>query len=258
MFYSKEFLRFCQVVVRIIVYFVVKNPTSKVGVVIIGYMNFKQQLARAYDKDAERRDKNEKAREQWKLDLRDKFVDLLKQEGKNTILELGSGAGLDAKFFADSGFDVLATDLSEAMIEKCRKRGINAKVVDLYNLDSLGKSFDAVYSMNVLLHVPKKDLGEVLEKICQVLNEKGIFFYGVYGGVDDEEKIITDKTKMAMPRLFSFLSDETLLKMIRDRFEVIEFGKIDIGSKQKDFYFQFLFLRKIKNPTSKVGFPGTN
>ena len=61
-------------------------------------MDFKQQLKVAYDKDALRRDSAEGKRDQWKLDLRQQFVELLKKENKNTILELGSGAGLDAKF----------------------------------------------------------------------------------------------------------------------------------------------------------------
>lgn len=206
-------------------------------------MDFKEQLKKAYNKDAKRRDGAEGKRDQWKLDVRQQFVDLLKKENKKTILELGSGAGLDAKFFQDSGFEVLATDLSDEMIKMCKKRGLSAQEIDLYKLSSLKDKYDGVFSMNVLLHVPRKDLKEVLENIQNALTDNGIFFYGVYGGVD-EETVFTDKTKMGMPRYFSFLSDETLLSVVGDKFEIIDFQKVKRDNKKQDFHFQALLLRK--------------
>lgn len=206
-------------------------------------MDFKQQLKQAYDKDAQRRDLLEDKRDKWKLDVRQKFAKMLVSEKKKTILELGSGAGIDASFFKDYGFDVLATDLSEEMVKMCQKRGVEAKVVDLYELGTLRRKFDAVFSMNVLLHVPKSDIQEVLDNVYNALNKDGLFFYGVYGG-NDEEKIIVDKTKMGLPRLFSFLSDESLLKLVKNKFEVIDFETIDLGSAKPNFHFQSLFLRK--------------
>lgn len=205
--------------------------------------DFKQQLKAAYDKDARTRDSAEGKREQWKLDVREQFVKLLKKEQKKTILELGSGAGLDAKYFQDEGFVVLATDLSDEMVKMCKKRGLEAKVNDLYNLRSLGSRFDAIFSLNVLLHVPRTDLEQVLKGIYDTLNENGVFYYGVYGG-RDEEKIIIKKTQMGLPRLFSFLSDETIQKVIENLFEMIEFKTIDVGSDKPYFHFQSLLLRK--------------
>jgi cyclopropane fatty-acyl-phospholipid synthase-like methyltransferase len=207
-------------------------------------MDFKQQLVKAYDKDAKRRDKAEGKREQWKLDVREQFVKLLKSNNKKSVLELGSGAGLDAKYLQDNGFDVLATDLSNEMVKMCRKRGLKAKAIDLYNLTSLKRTFDGIFSMNVLLHVPKKHLNGVLTTISNTLNDNGIFFYGVYGGIDKEE-IFTDKSKMGLPRFFSFLSDETLLNTVQSKFEVLDFQTIDIGSDKQNFHFQALFLKKM-------------
>ena len=129
------------------------------------------------------------------------------------------------------------------MVKMCKKRGLDTKVLDLYRLSTLGKTFDAIFSLNVLLHVPKKDLIKVLQGIHETLNPNGIFFYGVYGGID-EEKIVTDKTKMNLPRLFSFLSDDTLLDTVKELFEVIDFKTVDIGSDKPNFHFQSLFLRK--------------
>lgn len=205
--------------------------------------DFKKQLIIAYDKDAKRRDSAEGKRDQWKLDIRQQFIDLLNNENKKTILELGSGAGLDAKFFQENGFDVLATDLSSEMVKMAKERGIKAKVVDFYNLSKLGKTFDAIFSLNVLLHVPRKDLEHVLENIYHALNKDGIFFYGVYGG-KEEEVVFTDKSKMNLPRFFSFLTDKTLLQVVRERFIALDFQKIDIEGGKPGLHFQALFLRK--------------
>jgi SAM-dependent methyltransferase len=211
--------------------------------VIILNMEFKQQLIAAYNKDAQRRDSAEGKRDQWKLDLREKFVELLRLGNKKSVLELGSGAGHDASFFQDEGFDVLATDLSPEMIKMCQRRGLNAQVADLYNLSLLNRKFDAVFSLNVLLHVPKNDLNSVLDNIADALTENGIFFYGVYGGYDKEETF-TDDSKMGMPRFFSFLSDETIQSAVQNRFQILEFNTVDIGSDKPNFHFQALYLKK--------------
>lgn len=205
--------------------------------------DFKQELKTAYNADAKRRDDADGKRDQWKLGLRQYFVDLLKKDNKKTVLELGAGAGLDSQFFKENGFEVLATDLSDEMVKMCQKRGLEATTFDLYDLEKLGRKFDAIFSLNVLLHVPKKDIKKVLEGIHNTLNDNGIFFFGVYGGIE-EEKTIIDKSKMGLPRFFSFLSDETIQEIVKDKFDIIKFETIDVQGKQKGFHFQSLFLRK--------------
>jgi cyclopropane fatty-acyl-phospholipid synthase-like methyltransferase len=207
--------------------------------------DFKTQLVAAYDADAKRRVGNEKARDDWKLAARKEFADLAKAEGKKSVLEIGAGVGIDADYFKAQGFDVLATDLSPKMVEACKERGLKAQVLDIYGLKGLKKRFDAIYSLNVLLHVPKEDLPAVLEGIYNSLTPSGIFFYGVYGGVDKGE-VHTDPKKMNLPRFFSFLSDEALLRAAASKFEVVSSKTIDIGYAQKGLHFQSLLLRKQK------------
>ncbi len=206
-------------------------------------MDIKQQLVEAYNKDAQRRNNAEGKREVWKEEVRLKFADMLKSEDKKSVLELGAGAGFDSKFFKEEGFDVLATDLSPEMVKMCIKRGIYSQVADIYNLSSLNRKFDAVFSMNVLLHVPKNDLDTVLNSIASVLTKDGLFFYGVYGGQDKEETI-TDNSKMGLPRFFSFLSDQTIQDNAKKYFEIRDFQTIDLGSARPGFHFQALTLKK--------------
>lgn len=205
--------------------------------------DFKSQLAAAYDADAQRRTDNEGRRSEWKLAARRNFADLAEAEGKRTIIELGAGSGVDAAYFQGRGFDVLATDLSSRMVAACKKKGLKATVLDLYDLASLGRKFDAIYSMNVLLHVPKNDLGKVLDTIHNSLATNGIFFCGVYGG-EEKETVFTDPQRMNLPRFFSFLGDQTLLAAVSSKFDVINSETIDVGESQAGLHFQSLLLRK--------------
>ncbi len=159
------------------------------------------------------------------------------------MLELGAGVGTDSKYFEENSLSVLATDLSEEMVNRCLEKGLRARVIDLYEISNLRETFDGVFSMNVLLHVPRKDLDAVLRNIHDTLNPQGLFFFGVYGGTD-EEKTFTDNSKMGLPRLFSFLSDKTICEVVTKWFEIIKFETIDIGSDKPNFHFQSLLLRK--------------
>src|SRR5690606_27119632 len=82
----------------------------------------------------------------------------------------------------DQGLDVTCTDLSPEMVALCRAKGLHAHVMDFLHLDFPPASFDAVFALNCLLHVPGADLDRVLTEIHRMLRPSGLFFYGVYGG----------------------------------------------------------------------------
>ena len=203
---------------------------------------FKKDLIIVYNQDAQRRKENEESRDSWKFNVREKFLDLLKSEHKKTLLELGAGIGTDSKYFMDNGLDILAVDISEGMIKECLEKGVNAQVMDLYDIESLGKKFDAVYSMNVMLHIPRKDLESILNKISDVLNKGGLFYYGSYGGITEEIVKNDAKTKY-LPRFFSKLNDEDLLTAT-SMFDKVDFEVVELNSDQKGFHYQSLTLRK--------------
>lgn len=205
--------------------------------------NFKQQLVVAYDADADRRS-SRKDREGWKAKIRNTFVDYLKRENKRSILELGAGAGTDAQHFTSESFDVLATDLSPKMVKACQAAGLNTAILDVYDIASLNRKFDAIFCMNVLLHIPPGDLEQVLANIANALEDSGLFFWGSYGGVTKEETT-TDPSRMNLPRYFSFLDDTTLMNAAKKQFEVVDYNATDIGDEQAGLHFQALLLRKL-------------
>ena len=199
-------------------------------------------LRAAYDGGAERRDLMAKAR--WKLAEREAFLHRLRDSGCVRLLEVGPGTGQDSVYFRDQGREVVAADLSPAMVARCRAKGIDARVVDFLHLDFPPGSFDAVYALNCLLHVPNADLPGVLRAIREVLRPGGLFFLGVYGGggvcAGDGHEGVTEDDLHNPPRFFSWRGDEQLQEFARECFEIVDFHLVDSGRDR----FQSLTLSR--------------
>src|SRR5688572_7081429 len=133
-------------------------------------------LRLAYDRDAPRRDAAEL--QPWKIEERRRFLEYLRAEGCRTLLEVGAGPGVHARFFADAGLDVTCTDLSPEHVRLCLEKDLKAQVMDFLSLDFGGERFDAVMAMNCLLHVPRLDLPRALASISSVLKPAACSTWG--------------------------------------------------------------------------------
>lgn len=205
------------------------------------YQQVITNLQRAYSRQrAHERDQAEK--EDWKVAERQLFLDLLKREGKKTLLEIGAGTGTDGLFFQKSGMCVVCTDLSPAMIELCREKGLEAYVMDFLSLDFPPASFEAIYALNCLLHVPTTDLPRVLEKLQSLLCSDGLFFLGVYGG--HEEEGIHENDGYQPARFFVHHADEFMRQAVSPFFEILSFKTIPL--KNSIWHFQSIVLRRRK------------
>jgi SAM-dependent methyltransferase len=193
-------------------------------------------LRASYDGGAARRDRMAKA--PWKLAERDRFLGRLRERQGTRLLEIGAGTGQDSLFFQDHGLEVVATDLSPAMVSRCREKGLDARIMDFLHLDFPAESFDAVYALNCLLHVPNADLPMVLEAIRTVLRPGGLFFLGVYGGHGDEGTASDDV--QAPHRFFSWRTDEQIQRLARQAFDIVDFHVVALG----EFRFQSLTLSR--------------
>jgi SAM-dependent methyltransferase len=201
------------------------------------YQDVTESLRAAYDGAVEHRDRTEKA--PWKITERAGFLRRLRDEGCQRLLELGAGTGQDSVFFAGHGLQVVATDLSPKMVACCREKGLDARVMDLLHLDFPAESFDAVYALNCLLHVPNADLPAAGEVIASVLQPGGLFFLGVYGHDVAEEGPFADGIHHP-PRFFSWRTDEQIQQFARRRFDIVDFHVV-APERQ---HFQSLTLRR--------------
>jgi SAM-dependent methyltransferase len=199
----------------------------------------KSNLIEAYNKNAAERDSY--IIEKWKLELRADFLSLIKEENKSSLLELGAGAGKDSLFFQENGLSVKCIDLSPELVKICQQKGLDAQVMDMANLSFPEESFDVVYTLNSLLHIPKEELPIVLKNIQMVLKPNGIFRLGVYGSENESEHIWEDDS-YTPKRFFAFYSDEHLKQITSQYFELVSFKKIIIEENAP--HFQHLILRK--------------
>jgi len=202
------------------------------------YLDVTRDLARIYDTVVDER--ASMAIQPWKQAECTAFLELLRHEDRRSLLEIGAGTGVHGRFFADAGLDVVCTDLSAAMVEHCRSIGLVAHQQDFLHLD-LGRTFEAVFAMNCLLHVPREDFPAALAAIRSTLEPGGVFFLGQYCGVVRDG--VWDGDSYDPPRYFSWLTDDELLAFARDKFRVESFHPVDVGQPDGEGHFQALVLR---------------
>jgi len=100
-------------------------------------------------------------KEQYEI-KRARLTEVLEKHVSNaqgrTLLDAGCGIGLLTAAFVDLGFDVTGADVSPTGIAEARSREGRAKFfVSAIEALELGRSFDVVVIVDVLLHVVKRD-----------------------------------------------------------------------------------------------------
>jgi SAM-dependent methyltransferase len=222
------------------------------GELMTDYGQIRAELLVAYG-PAGARHRDEQGKPDWKLAERAAFLGRLQHEGCRSLLEIGAGTGQDSLYFAAAGLDVTATDLSPDMVASCQAKGLRAEVMDFSRPQFAAGSFDAVYAMNCLLHVPNSELPTVLPAIRQLMRPGGLFFVGVYGGKGEEGSMRGDDHMP--PRFFSWRTDQQIQDLARPVFEIVDFHVVKTGS---DFHgFQSLTLRRPEEgaPPAAAGMP---
>lgn len=202
--------------------------------------NPRTDLRAAYDRKAAERDA--KAPQDWKRAERDVFLKLLREQEARSLLDLGAGPGHDSLYFQQQGLDVTAVDLSPAMVDLCRAKGVRAEVMDIAALGYADGAFDAVYTMNCLLHVPKNELRPILREIDRVLAPNGLVYVGLHGGHDQDGVWAEDTYEPK--RFFAFYSDEGLRLTLAQVFNLVYFQRVPVPDAGESLHFQSVVVRK--------------
>lgn len=101
---------------------------------------------------------------------------------KAKILELGAGQGQDTRFFAENGFTVVSTDISDLALEVNKeklpdnlKNNVIVKKLDLVKaIPFKDKEFDVVYAHLSLHYFDKEETQHIFREIYRVLKDGGI------------------------------------------------------------------------------------
>ena len=128
-------------------------------------------------------------------EVQDKFLEKLNPDAY--ILDFGCGAGRDTKYFLSRGYQVDAVDGSEQL---CRIASeyteIKVRQMLFQELDEKEK-YDGIWACASILHLPKKQLREVLENMYAALKSEGwIYISFKYGEFEGERngRYFTDFT----------------------------------------------------------------
>jgi SAM-dependent methyltransferase len=176
----------------------------------------------------------------WKVEERAHFLALLQREAKSSLLEIGAGPGRDSLFFKENGLKPLSTDLSPMMVNLCQAKGLDAAVMPFDQLTFPDASFDAIWALNCLLHVPPPDLPPILSNLHRILKPGGLFYMGTYGGFTFEG--IWEDDSYTPKRFYALYPDHEIQKIVSNIFALDYFKAIAVDNGKT--HFQSMILRK--------------
>jgi hypothetical protein len=131
----------------------------------------------------------------------------------SSVLELGMGPGKDLDILKEN-YQATGSDSSDIFLERYRSTHMDA---DLLNLDAVTletqRSFDALYSNKVLMHLSRDQLVQSLDRQEQILNSKGIVFHSFWEG---------DHTESIDDLLFIYYRKDELVDIFGKVFKVLE------------------------------------
>ncbi|MEO1648840.1 MAG: class I SAM-dependent methyltransferase [Pseudomonadota bacterium] len=143
----------------------------------------------------------------------DAFLDRL--EPGASILEMGCGGGQDSNRMRERGFLIDATDGVPAMARKANERfDLGARVLRFDELVERA-CYDAIWAHATLLHCPRAELPDVLQRIHRALKPGG-WHYGSYKLGDGEGRDL-------LGRLHNFPNEQWILA----RYEEAGFSLVD-------------------------------
>ena len=151
------------------------------------------------------------------------------------VLEIGCGTGLILERTHEIAEEAVGVDISPGMIEECRRKGLNTRLINVSELPFEDDSFDLVYAFKVLPHIP--DIRAVLSEAVRVTRPDGrmVFeFYNVWSF-----KALNDWIKARVRRQPVYLRHDSLPKFLShlpDSVEVASTRGIRIFGSAAFFY----------------------
>ena len=130
--------------------------------------------------------------DEWWIPGTDSFLSYIPPNG--TLLDVGCGAGVKAKYAAERGYNVLGTDFSQGQLALARSSVPSARFekLSMEELDTFTETFDGVFAQASLLHIPRNDAGEMIKKMARRLNPGGPLYVAVKEVKQVEEEVKKD------------------------------------------------------------------
>ena len=195
-----------------------------------------QDLIAYYDQEADHR--ANRPLDTRRVAARDTFLGMIDPGAR--LVELGPGAGRDTAALVEQGIETVGVDLSFEQVSHAAAVGATAIVATARQLPFPDATFDALWTMSVLMHVPNSAIADTLAELRRVLAPGAIAAVGVWGGPDAEGP--GDSDRFDPPRLFSRRSDDRWQSLLATvgTLEVFENWHPD----NRDFWYQWAIVRR--------------
>lgn len=150
------------------------------------------------------------------------------------VLILGIGYGRNAKPFLESGYSVAGVEIADEAIELLTKSNLVNKIDKIYQGSVLdmpfdNKSYDAIFSFNVIHLFYESDRISIIRKCKDMLNPNGFVYFAAisefdsgFGKGDEVER----NTFSHKGKPVHYFSDSDLKMLFRD-FDILDTGLID-------------------------------
>lgn len=195
-------------------------------------------LAAYYDDEAEAR--AERPIDPERVARRVRFVERCRAGGIDSVLDVGMGPGRDAMAFRSTGLRAVGLDRAHESARLALRDGVPAIQGSLYDLPVRTDSFDALWTMSTLVHVPDSRFDEALGELFRAVRCGGLIAIGTWGGRDHEGVIDSDSDQP--DRFFSLRTHENARRMLGAHGDVIEFETWG-GAGSHGWEYQFAVLR---------------
>ena len=130
----------------------------------------------------------------------------------SSLLELGSGAGLDLEYLKKH-YSVTGSDLSDEFLKICKKKNPEISFLKLNALKlDLNDKYNCIYSNKVLHHLTEEELKQSLEQQAKFLSSNGLIAHSFWLGEENKEM---------SGLLFTYYNKQHLLGIISESFEIL-------------------------------------
>ena len=180
-----------------------------------------------------------------------KYLDILQNNKIDNILDVGCGQGEFMLLLQEHNIEVNGCDLSRNQINICLSKGLEARCVDIKDIDIKYSAITAIF--DVLNYILPKDLEEFLQHIYNILEDNGYFIFDINSLFAFEELLegtlyITKKDK-------DIIIDAKYNNFIAKTDIALYTKKEDIYHKEVDSIIQYYHnLEDIVAIATKIGF----
>ncbi|MGX1775630.1 class I SAM-dependent methyltransferase [Nocardia brasiliensis] len=150
-----------------------------------------------------------------RVQRRAEYLELLRQEGIEDLLEIGCGPGRDGIAFADAGLTYTGVDLAPQSVATARSLGLDARQASVLQLPFEDASFGAGWTMSTLLHIADIDLDAALIEILRVLRPGAPLAIGLWGDEQGSEQLRENGSGHGPARFFSIRTDAVLQAVLQ-------------------------------------------